>query len=409
MTQHAGTDADPRPRSVLVVTARDAFAQCMSEVFPSDQRIRLTSQNTTFGAMNGHASDVAFNYDAVIFDVDPDDKAECKAIEDLLSHRAADTVFLALTDNDVSITKARALRDIGVDDVLPMSISSTVLRTVLDEKIDARAAPPLAPAGPGHRGQVITVAQARGGIGATTVAVNTACALVGKTSFFGKSEKKRVALLDLDLQFGNANVFLDLEDNGGFLQTIELAEPPDARFLEGVLQHHPGGVDVLCAPLPVAPLQSVRPELIAAILDQLRDSYDHIVVDLPRALVDWVEPVLKRTTRLVIVTDTAVPSVRQARRLIDFYREDNVALPVEVLVNREKRPLVKSEHVREAEKVLQTSLRHWLPDNARVARRAVDLGRPIVEMKPGSDLGKALARVADELATEPSPVAKHSV
>ena len=132
----------------------------------------------------------------------------------------------------------------------------------------------------------------------------------------------------------------------------------------------------------------------------LKRRYDYIVIDLPRAVVEWVEPILKQATQLVLVADTSVPSIRQARRLIDLYREENVGLPVEIVINRDQKPLIKSEHMREAEKVLETRLLHWLPYNPKVARSAVNLGRPVVEMKPRSDLGKALARVSAEISAK---------
>jgi Flp pilus assembly CpaE family ATPase len=404
MTRFADPDTGQKSMSIMVVTQRDAFSQCMAEIFPADDKSTITKNDTTFKAMNGHAAELAFNHDVVIFDADPEDKGEVAAIKDLLSHRANGTVFLALTDNDVSISQARQLRDIGVDEVLPLSITGESLKAVIDEQLETHKAPAHQTGdGAPALGKVIAVTQARGGIGATTLAVNLACQLVGKSTMFHKSQKMRVALLDFDIQFGNVNVFLDLEDNGGFLQMIEAVEEPDAHFLDSVLQKHALGVDVLCAPAPIAPLQSVRPDAIAGVLDVLQQHYDYVVVDFPRALVDWVEPVLKRATRLVMVTDTTVPCVRQARRLIDFYREENVGLPVEVVVNREKRPLLKSEHVREAEKVLKTKLTHWLPDNPKLARKAADLGQPVIEIKAGSDLGKALTKLAAELKTDSKP------
>ena len=387
--------------SVMIVSERDAFTQCMSEILlPDDDRI-LTNQTETFKAMNGHAADLAFKHDVVIIDADPDDEGELKAIRELLAERKGNTVFLALTDAEMSIAKARQLREIGVDEVLPVSITGDGLRAVINEKMMRRQAPQQDTAD-GHvpLGQVLAVSQARGGIGATTVAVNLACSLVGRSGLFGKTRKARVALLDFDLQFGNLNVFLDLEDNGGFLQTVEALEAPDERFVNAVMQRHDLGVDVLCAPLPIAPLQTVRPDTVAEFLDILQRKYDYIVVDFPRALVDWVEPVLRRATKLIMVTDTTVPCIRQARRLIDFYSEDNIGLGVELVVNREKRPLLKSEHLREAEKVLKTKLTHWLPDNPKVARMAADLGKPIVDIKPRSDLGKALSKTAQSLTAD---------
>ncbi|WP_377192748.1 AAA family ATPase [Ruegeria meonggei] len=391
----------------MLVSESDVIARVVADVFPADEDNKVTSNATSFQALNGAAIQLASDHDVVIFEIDPVDADEVQAIEDVLARRDDDTLFIALTQNDLSITKARELRRIGVDDVLPLSIDGEELKAALSEKINARTlAQPLVLGDASALGKVIPVAKSRGGVGASTVAANLACALVGgKGNFFRKSARSRVALLDFDLQFGNSNVFLDLEDNGGFLQLIESDEKPDDHFLSSILQQHTLGVDVLCAPAPMVPLQSMRPDLVEGIFDLLQRRYDYIVVDLPCAIVEWVEPIFKRATQLALVTDTTVPCVRQARRLIDFYREANMALPVEIVVNRERNKLVRPSHVREAEKVLETKLKHWLPDNPKVARNSVDLGRPVVEMKPQSDLGKALTKLATAVTADVQPVA----
>ncbi len=396
-----------KSHSVMLVSESDVIARVVADVFPADEDNKVTSNATSFQALNGAAIQLASDHDVVIFEIDPVDADEVQAIEDVLARRDDDTLFIALTQNDLSITKARELRRIGVDDVLPLSIDGEELKAALSEKINARTlAQPLVLGDASALGKVIPVAKSRGGVGASTVAANLACALVGgKGNFFRKSARSRVALLDFDLQFGNSNVFLDLEDNGGFLQLIESDEKPDDHFLSSILQQHTLGVDVLCAPAPMVPLQSMRPDLVEGIFDLLQRRYDYIVVDLPCAIVEWVEPIFKRATQLALVTDTTVPCVRQARRLIDFYREANMALPVEIVVNRERNKLVRPSHVREAEKVLETKLKHWLPDNPKVARNSVDLGRPVVEMKPQSDLGKALTKLATAVTADVQPVA----
>jgi Flp pilus assembly CpaE family ATPase len=136
---------------------------------------------------------------------------------------------------------------------------------------------------------------------------------------------------------------------------------------------------------------------MAALFDVLRREYDYVVVDLPHALIEWLEPVIERAGRLVIVTDTSVPCIRQARRLMDFYRESNLGLAVNVVVNRESKPMLRSENQKEAESVLEVRFDHWIPDNPKVARKAADLGHPVVEGHGSSDMGKAFRKLAAAL------------
>ena len=384
-------------KTVLVVSKDPDFAKNICDAFPAGGDTNISTEASTFAKMNGKGADLAFKNDLVVFYADPDDATEVSAIADLLKDRKDGTAFMALTDSEVTISKAQKLRDVGVDDVLPVSISQDELRSAIDGSLKAHAAValPHQPYGAAqNEAAIIAVSQARGGVGATTVAVNLAHSLLGSHGMFKKSPTHRVALIDLDLQFGNANVFLDLEDNGGMFQIIEGTEDPDVAFMQGAMVSHASGLDVLCAPSSVAPFSSLTPEKISAMLDALRHEYDYIVIDMPRALVDWVGPVLKRTAQMLIVSDTSVPCVRHARRLIDFYREDHVGLLINVVINHEDRPFVKSAHHKEAEKVLDTKLGHWLPDNAKAARKAVDLGQPVVVYSGSANLSKALRKLA---------------
>lgn len=381
--------------SVLIISPNSAFSEGIAEAFSGTQNTRVTTEASTIHALNGSAAKKAFKHDIVIFDADPQNTQELDAISALLSDHDSNTAFLALTDSEVSIVEARKLQNAGVNEVLPLSISSTDLNGVIENLLQTRKALQrnTYSAGSGQ-GAIIAVSQARGGIGSTTVAVNLALSLLGERKFLKKGGKKRVVLLDFDLQFGNANVYLDVEDNGGFLQLIESQEDPDESFLKGVLQTHSSGLDILCAPLPIAPLHSVRAGTISAMLDSLQRDYDYIVVDMPRAIVDWIEPVLHRASVLQIVTDTSVPCIRQAKRLIDFYREGNLGVTVDLVVNRDVKPMFKSSHLKEAETILDASFDHWIPDNQKLSRRAVDLGKPVCETQPKSDLGKAFGKIA---------------
>jgi Flp pilus assembly CpaE family ATPase len=392
--------------SILIVTQNPAFAKNIGAFFPEGDDIHVATKASSFSAMNGSGGDLTFQNDIVIFDADPDNAEEVAAIADLLKLRADSTLFLALTGNDVSIAKAQKLREAGVDEVLPQSISAVELRSVIDNALKKTRDPYILgqqhQSGEVREGKVIAVSQARGGIGATTVFVNLAYSLLGQSGVFKKTAKHRVALVDLDLQFGNANVFLDLEDGGGMLRLIEATQAPDADFMKGAMLEHSSGLMVLSAPATIAPLHSLQPDKIHAMLDCLRQEYDCVVVDMPHAMVDWIEPVLKLSSRMLIVSDTSVPSIRHARRLIDFYKEDHVGLAVDVVINRESRPVIKSSHHREAGVALDTKLRYWLPNNAKVARKAVDFGHPIVAYSPNTDLGKALRKFATDLSTSVS-------
>lgn len=371
----------------LVLSENQKFREAVTRILQNSPEIGVSSEAVSLADI-GEAGGLFLAHRVVIFDAYPESDADLETIAQVLTARSSDNIVFAFTDNDLSLQRARELLDAGVDHVLPFATQGDRFRELLarelgDKKEREVSTPPVA------GGKILAVTKSRGGAGATTVAVNLALGLLKAPG------EPRVALIDLDMQFGNAGVFLDLEDNGGMQRLTESSEPPDERFLKGIMQTHSSGLDVLCAPTSIMPLQALSVGTIEDLIALLSSTYDYIVFDLPQALVDWVEPVLANASNLEVVMDTSVPCVRQVRRLLDFLEYEHFRPQVDLIVNREKKPLIRSENVKQAEAILGRDIGHWLPDAPDVARRAIDIGRPAIETKPGSGLGRSYARIVN--------------
>ena len=100
-----------------------------------------------------------------------------------------------------------------------------------------------------------------------------------------------------------------------------------------------------------------------------------------------------------MVTDTTVPSIRSAKRLIDFYKGENPGLKINIVINHEKKPLVQGQHHKEAARALDQKFEHWLPHDPKAARASVDYGKPLSAVAPRSDLNKAVTALAKATMT----------
>ncbi|MCV2867989.1 AAA family ATPase [Defluviimonas sp. WL0002] len=379
-------------KSILVITPDAAVSQAIGTALGGDPALKVDTKSSSLTQLNGQAVKFAQEHDFIIFDTDPGNEADLRAIEDLAKNRREGTILLALASSDISLAEARKLTRAGVDEVLPYPITGAELTEQL-ERLGARAVPDTR-RGSGRIGRVIAVAQARGGSGATTVALNLADALTGKGGLLHKADKHTVALVDFDLQFGTIGTALDLEEQDSMLKLAQDGTVPDLRFLEQSMTKFTGGLSVLPAPSKFAPVDALRNDQVATIIDLLRQTNDYVVVDLPRALVSWVEPVIEEADELLIVTDLAVPSVRHARRLMDFFKTVNIGLPMTVVLNREHRPLIRSSVHKEAAAALDSKLEFWLPLDDKAARAAVDQGKPLTAVAGRSPLTKAIGHLA---------------
>ncbi|MEO9825651.1 MAG: AAA family ATPase [Paracoccaceae bacterium] len=387
--------------SILLISAESEISDAVGDALSSIDDINIKREDSSVAKLNGAAVEMASSHDIVIFATDPSNAADLSAIEVLTDQRKPDTVYLALTDGDLPLSKARALTRAGVDDVLPYpGANDELLEQVTEWLAKKRAALEEKYAAAASLGKVITVQQARGGIGSTTVAVNLADQLLDRKGTFKKEASNRVVIVDLDLQFGTVGDFLDMEEQEGLLQLASENFLPDVHWVEQSLVRLPSGLAVLAAPQKFAPLDALESKQIEVLIQTLKSMFDYVVVDMPRALVSWIEPVLEVTDKLLIVTDMTVPSVRAAGRLQEFVLADNAQMPIEIVVNHEKKPMMLREHHREAAKALDAKFTHWLAHDEKAAREAVDYGKPISEVAGRSDLSKGIGGLAKAILTE---------
>lgn len=384
--------------SILLISADEAIEAAVTNAVSDLPKVKINSEKSSVATLNGTAVEMASHNDIVVFATDPSNEEELAAIAKLSKKRQENSILLALTDENIPLSRARALTDAGADDVLPFPMPADELgkqlKKWMEKLITAQGG------GGGKEGAVIAVAQARGGIGSTTVAVNLADQLLTRKSRFRKEASNSVAILDLDIQFGAVGDFLDVPPSEGLMQLATGGMMPDMMWVQQSLTTMESGLDVMTAPTDFVPLDAITGPQIDGLIDVMRQTHDYVVLDMPRAITSWIEPVIASADEMMVVTDTTVPSIRATHRLIDFYLADNPGLDIEVVINHEKKPLVQAHHQKEAAKVLERKFEHWLPHDPKAARNAVDFGKPLSEVAGRSDLTKAIAALAKATATK---------
>ena len=398
-----------RETSILLLSRTPSVIDDVGRAVAALPNAALRAQRAALVDVNGHAAKLAAGSDIVLFEAGVREE-ELEAIRALVSQRRGNSVLVALTDGSLPISAARTLQSAGVDGIVPLPCRDEDIAEVVHKARHRGPADAQHSGGePSRQGRVIAVGRARGGIGATTIAVNLAYLLQDRRGILHKKPTRRVAIVDFELQFGCVGIFLDVEDRGAMLEMASSASLPDRAFVRSAMIQRKCGLSVLPAPSQPIPMDALAAEKVAALLDALRAEYDYVVVDMPHALVHWVEPVLGRAGKILVATDTTVPGVRHARRLASFYSEDAPALPIEIVVVHEKRPMFMSGQQKEAARVLERPLTHWLPHDGAGAVDAIDRGQPIVELRASSELSRAFRKmtkgIVKSLATQSAAAA----
>lgn len=380
-------------QKITVFATEGEDAEAIAAVVGKLQNVKLNQREVSLAQANGTAHALAAAGEIILFRTSGVCDQDERAVKELCANSGPSVRVIAISDEDLHLSAARKLLQAGVADVLPMPLTQVDLA----ECLARLRTPATATVNAIQRGKIITVAQARGGVGGTTVAVNLADALKGETKMFRRQAPKRVALVDLDLQFGGIASFLDVDANNALCRMAKDGTVPDATFLSQALVETNGGLSVLTAPTEFVPLESLNPNQVEALLEQLAMQFDYIVVDLPRTLVRWIQPVLNMSDQLYLMTDSSVPAIRQSKRLIDAYTDENPTLPIEIIVNFEAKPLIKSRHHIQAAKLLERDLKHWLPQDIKATREASDRGVPLSNAANRSRLTKAIKHIAQDI------------
>jgi len=223
--------------------------------------------------------------------------------------------------NDVGLY--RQLIDRGVADYLVKPIQHhTLLAAIQTPDRTERAKPAAA-----KPARVAAIIGARGGVGATTLAISVA-------SSMAKDKRQRVVLLDLDLHFGSLALSLDLEPGRGLREILTNPERIDSLLVRSAMAKAGEGLRVLAAEEPLDEAYAAEPAGLDALLADLGGNTDWVVIDVPRTLTALSRRALSVAETVGIVCEQTLPAMRDTQRLLTMVgamRPDARAL---VIANR---------------------------------------------------------------------------
>lgn len=390
-------------KSLVLIADDAAMKTAVEEAVAHIDELSLETHDGTLSSVNGSAVHMLHQNDLVIFRVTADDE-DMSRVRQLRSQVGASGTLLALSDQNISLSAALALKKTGVDEILPFPLPQGELTQQIERLAITNAMLPAVYDPAAHRlGHVIAVCPARGGIGASTIALNLADQLQGHTGVFRKQRSNHVVVVDLDVQFGTLASALDLQPCPGLFKMAQDQITPDQTFLRQCIVSHESGLDVLTAPEEFMPPEAFSRAQIAALITALRRDYDYVVIDLPRSLVEWFGAVVSGCDRMLMITDSSVPAIRQTCRLIDFFAQERLEPPIDIVINHEAKPLFRAGHHVEAEKALGRPLKHWLPFDPKPARAALDRGELLSKTAGKCPLSKALRGVGKSILQDTQP------
>jgi pilus assembly protein CpaE len=282
----------------------------------------------------------------------------------------------------------------GVRDVLPAAFTTaqlvdTITRAeALAMQIRGRvgAMPTMPEAGEITDHKVITVFSSKGGCGKSFVSTNLAVALSQRTG-------EEVALVDLDLQFGDLAIMLQLFPARTIYDAAQNLDRLDADALKGYLTPHRGEVFLLAAPLEPGLSETISAESVAKIIRLMKRNYKYVIVDTPPSFTDHVLAALDESDESVLITSMDVPSIKnlklslQTLELLGFGRDR-----IRLILNRADSKV--GLRVQEVEKTLGTRIDVSIPSSREVPL-SINRGTPLILEDPKSPVVASIMKLVD--------------
>lgn len=264
-------------------------------------------------------------------------------------------------------------------------------KTLLNAVEEIRAK--LANAGRLAQGSLYSFISAKGGVGSTVLAVNTATALA-------LQKKSTVALIDMAFQSGDASVLLDMVPQNTITDICSNIHRLDVSFLRGVMASHATGLNFLSAPSNPEDSEDIRHEHVEKILDLCCKLYDQVILDCSSMQVnDCSIEAFRRSDKVFVVTDMSVPSLRNTVRLYNLISKLNIPLDkIEIIVNR----FIKGGALSlgEIEKNFEKPVYWLVPNDFSDIVSSINRGVPIIKLSPGSPFSKNVGQFVKKVQNQ---------
>jgi len=238
--------------------------------------------------------------------------------------------------------------------------------------------------------QVFAVAGATGGVGASSIAVNLACALAAE-------ESHSVVLVDLDVALGDADVFLDTIPEYTLADIAQNVERLDLTLLRKSLTVHSSGVHLLPRPMQLDDIKIITPDKLQRVIGLLKTSFTHMVLDTSKSYSELDMLALRAADEVLMITQLDLPCLRNAVRLLMTFDDDEtLRQKVKVLVNR-----VGQEgnqiSLKKARDTVGRDIFWQIPNDYRVMVEVRNNGVPLLQHAPKAAITQSIGQLADML------------
>ena len=352
-----------------------ALVNRLKEIIYSIEGLQVLSPNDPYRA------------DLLILELGNDSDNGFQLIQSLLSVDAVDEVFLTSEKTDQAVLM-QAIRT-GVKEFLSQPLKEEEVRDALNKfkkrREESKNKEPVI------FGNIINIIGTKGGVGTTTIAVNLAASLAEKKGV------KSVALVDMNMVFGEIPLFLEIKPRYHLDEIIKHISRLDTTFLMNSLSRSSTGVYVLPSPNHFNGGVLTNPKIIERLLVFMKRVFDFVIIDGGHYLDEVSLKILQISDSVLLISVLSLPCLSNTDKLLKSFDDTgySVEKKVKIVINR----YLKNAEIslKDAEDAIDKKIFWTIPNDYKTVLSAINQGRALTQIAPKAKITKNLKGLADAM------------
>lgn len=242
-------------------------------------------------------------------------------------------------------------------------------------------------------GKIINVIGSKGGVGVTTVAVNLAVSLAETKSI------QSIALIDMNLLFGDIPLFLNIEPKYNWSDITKNISRLDTTFLNSILSTDASGLCVIPSPSYLSKQKLANPEIIERLLNVMRKRFDYIIIDGGQSLENISLKILEMSDTVLLVTVLNLSCLANTHKLLRTFGDWGFpsGKNIKIIANR----FLKTSDIsiKDAETSLEKEIFWTILNDYKTTVAALNKGKALAQFAPRKEITKSFRKLAVELSS----------
>lgn len=369
---------------LALVDPQDASRETLKKMLLGMEVVWLEAECSRYEFFPDVVAQSSPDVGVVSLDGDPD---RAIALLERMRTEAAACAMLAVSSSGDGQLILRAMRA-GAKEFLTLPLSLEDLMAALGRISDSKFG---GTAGNSNRAsKIIAVAGASGGVGCTSLAVNLGC-------IFAANPQNTVALVDLDMAIGDADVFLDSIPDYSLVDVTQNVARLDFQLLKRSLTKHVSGLYLLPRPVQLQDVGLINPDSLKRVFGLLKATFSHIVIDVSKGFTATDLAAFEFANDVLMVVQLDLPCLRNLVRLqMSFDEIEGLREKLKIIVNRVG---LESGQIKlkKAKETIGREIFYQIPNDYRTMIEVRNNGVPLLEQAPKAPITLAMQQLAEML------------